>query len=116
MTTATPRAVVVGAGIVGTWHAVELVEAGFRVDHLEADAAPTGASVRNFGLVWVSGRRSGDELDAAQRARSRWEEIGAEVPGIGFRANGSLTVATNEAERAVMEQFAAQRRGGRAGH
>ena len=92
MTPGGPRAVVVGAGIVGTWHAVELVEAGFRVDHLEADAAPTGASVRNFGLVWISGRRTGPELDAARRARRRWEEIGAEVTGVGFRANGSLTV------------------------
>jgi FAD dependent oxidoreductase TIGR03364 len=100
------RAVVVGAGIVGTWHALELVGAGFDVDHLEADAGPTGASVRNFGLVWVSGRRSGDELHTAQRARRRWEEVGAEVPGIGFRANGSLTVATTDAERAVMVKYA----------
>jgi FAD dependent oxidoreductase TIGR03364 len=100
------RAVVVGAGILGTWHAVELVEAGFRVDHLEADAAPTGASVRNFGLVWVSGRRTGAELTAARRARRRWEEIGAQVLGVGFRANGSLTVATSEAERSVMVEYA----------
>ena len=106
MIPSTQRAVVVGGGIVGTWHTVELVDAGFTVEHLEAEAAPTGASVRNFGLVWVSGRRSGDELDAARRARRRWEEMGAEVPGIGFRANGSLTVATTEAERAVMEEFA----------
>jgi FAD dependent oxidoreductase TIGR03364 len=106
VSTAPPRAVVVGGGIVGTWHAVELVDAGFRVDHLEAEAGPTGASVRNFGLVWVSGRRSGEELDAAQRARKRWEEVGAEVPGVGFRANGSLTVATNPDERAVMDEFA----------
>ena len=106
MTPGGPRAVVVGAGIVGTWHAVELVEAGFRVEHLEADAAPTGASVRNFGLVWISGRRTGPELDAARRARRRWEEIGAEVPGVGFRANGSLTVATSDAERAVMVEYA----------
>ena len=106
MTPDAARAVVVGAGIVGTWHAVELVEAGFRVDHLEADAAPTGASVRNFGLVWVSGRRTGAELDAARRARCRWEEIGAEVPGVGFRANGSLTVATSDAERTVMVEYA----------
>ena len=49
----------VGAGIIGTWHALELLAAGFSVDHLDADAAPVGASVRNFGLVWVSGRRSG---------------------------------------------------------
>jgi len=106
VTAGAARAVVVGAGIIGTWHAVELVEAGFRVDHLEADAAPTGASVRNFGLVWVSGRRTGAELQAARRARRRWEEIGAEVPGVGFRANGSLTVATSEAERAVMVEYA----------
>ena len=97
---------VAGGGIVGTWHAFELVQAGFSVDHLEADAGPTGASVRNFGLVWVSGRRSGEELDVAQRARRRWEEVGTDVPGLGFRATGSLTVAANATERDVMEAFA----------
>src|SRR5271170_8329800 len=99
------RAVVAGGGILGTWHALELAEAGFSVDHLEAEAGPTGASVRNFGLVWVSGRRSGAELDVARRARRRWEEVGAVVPGIGFRPTGSLTVACTGAERAVMEAF-----------
>jgi FAD dependent oxidoreductase TIGR03364 len=101
------RAVVAGAGIIGTWHALELAEAGFSVDHLEADAGPTGASVRNFGLVWVSGRRSGAELDVARRARRRWEEVGASVPGIGFRPMSSLTVAGSGSARAVMEAFAA---------
>src|SRR5271156_4997615 len=97
------RAVVAGGGIIGTWHAFELAEAGFSVDHLEADAGPAGASGRNFGLVWVSGRGSGAELDVARRARRRWEEVGAAVPGIGFRATGSLTVACTGTERAVME-------------
>jgi FAD dependent oxidoreductase TIGR03364 len=97
---------VVGAGIVGTWHALELLDAGFAVEHLEADPAPVGASVRNFGLVWVSGRRSGHELDVARRARARWEEIGAQIPDVGFRASGSLTVALTAAERAVMKAFA----------
>ncbi len=100
------RAVVVGGGILGTWHALELAEAGFSVDHLEAEAGPTGASVRNFGLVWVSGRRSGAELDVARRARRRWGELGTEVPGIGFRPMTSLTVAGDAAARAVMEEFA----------
>ncbi len=103
----TGRAVVAGGGIIGTWHALELTEAGFEVDHLEAEAGPTGASVRNFGLVWVSGRRSGEELEVARRARRRWEEIAAAVPGIGFRATSSLTVATDAAARGVMETFAA---------
>ena len=96
-----------GGGVLGTWHALELCRAGFTVAHLEADAAPQGASVRNFGLVWVSGRRTGAELDAAQRSRQRWEEVGTDIPGIGFRPSGSLTLATTDGERKVMEEFAA---------
>jgi FAD dependent oxidoreductase TIGR03364 len=99
------RAVVAGGGVLGTWHAVELCRAGFAVQHLEADGAPTGASVRNFGLVWVSGRRTGAELDVALRARRRWEEMAALAPGIGFRTCGSITVACTEAERTVMAAF-----------
>ena len=76
------------------------------MDHLQADGGPAGMSVRNFGLVWVSGRRSGAELDVARRARRRWEEVGASVPGIGFRPMSSLTVAGNGSARAVMEAFA----------
>jgi FAD dependent oxidoreductase TIGR03364 len=100
------RAVVAGGGILGTWHALELCRAGYTVSHLEAEAAPQGASVRNFGLIWVSGRRSGAELDAARRSRRRWEELSADVPGLGFRPNGSLTVAGTDSERKVMEEFA----------
>jgi glycine/D-amino acid oxidase-like deaminating enzyme len=43
VTPTTPKAVVVGAGIIGTWHALELIDAGFAVDHLDADPAPVGA-------------------------------------------------------------------------
>jgi FAD dependent oxidoreductase TIGR03364 len=100
------RAVVVGGGVLGTWHALELCRAGFTVEHLEAEAAPAGASVRNFGLLWVSGRRSGAELEVARRSRRRWEEVAHHAPGLGFRASGSLTVAVNASERTVMEAFA----------
>ena len=48
------RAVIVGGGVLGTWHALELGRAGFAVTHIEAEAAPQGASVRNFGLIWVA--------------------------------------------------------------
>lgn len=100
------RGVVVGGGIVGTLHAWALRRAGWEVVHLEASHQPLGASVRNFGLIWSSGRRSGEELAAALRSRQLWEELAAEIPGIGFRPCGSLTVATNEAERTVMEAYA----------
>ncbi len=93
---------VVGAGILGTMHAWQAVAAGIEVVHLELDAAPRRASVRNFGLVWVSGRAPGPELAAARRARALWAELAAAVPATGFRPNGSLTVAVSDDELAVL--------------
>ncbi|WP_328915774.1 MULTISPECIES: TIGR03364 family FAD-dependent oxidoreductase [unclassified Streptomyces] len=97
------RVTVVGAGVLGTMHAWHAIERGHEVVHLEREREARGASVRNFGLVWVGGRAAGAELDTALRARELWEEIGARVPGVGFRANGSLTVVRTAAEQAVAQ-------------
>jgi FAD dependent oxidoreductase TIGR03364 len=102
------RVVIVGGGVIGTMHALEACRRGWEVVHLEADAGPRRASVRNFGLVWVSGRAAGHELELALRARARWEAIADDCPGIGFRADGSLTVATHPAELALMNEAATQ--------
>ncbi|GAA0961028.1 TIGR03364 family FAD-dependent oxidoreductase [Kribbella koreensis] len=69
---------------------------------IEREREGRGASVRNFGLVWVSGRAVGAELEAALRARELWER----VPGIGFRPAGSLTVCRTEDELAVAKEAA----------
>lgn len=95
------RAVVVGGGIIGTMHALLAVDAGHEVLHIERDSRPLSASVRNFGLIWVSGRAAGPELAIALRARELWEEIGSRAE-IGFRAQGSLTIAQSTAELEVM--------------
>ncbi|MEU3740276.1 TIGR03364 family FAD-dependent oxidoreductase [Streptomyces sp. NPDC032198] len=97
------RVIVVGAGVVGTMHAWHAVERGHEVVQIERESEARGASLRNFGQIWVSGRAGGEELDTALRARELWEEIGARVEGIGFRANGSLTLVRNEREHAVAE-------------
>ncbi|MFF3559050.1 TIGR03364 family FAD-dependent oxidoreductase [Streptomyces sp. NPDC002574] len=101
------RVLIVGAGALGTLHAWHAVDRGHEVVHLERETEARGASVRNFGLVWVGGRASGAELETAQRARELWQRIGGLVPGVGFRANGSLTVVRTEAERAVADQVLA---------
>jgi len=98
--------VIVGGGVLGTMHAVMARRRGFSVVHLEREPEARGASVRNFGLVWVSGRRAGPELALALRARELWEEIAASAPGTGFRAAGSLTLATREAELRVLGEAA----------
>jgi len=97
------RVIVVGAGVVGTLHAWHAVERGHEVVQIEREAEARGASLRNFGQIWVSGRAGGEELETALRARELWEAIGARVPGLGFRACGSLTPVGNPRERAVAE-------------
>lgn len=108
------RVVVVGGGILGTLHAYLAVAGGAEVVHLERDPVPAGASVRNFGLIWVSGRAPGREFELALRARHLWEVIAQDVPGIRFRANGSFTLLADDdevevARRATQRPDAARR-------
>lgn len=102
------RTVVVGAGVLGTVHALFALMRGAEVVHLERDLAPHGATVRNFGLIWVSGRASGAELKLALRSRELWQEIGERVPGVGFRANGSLSLVNTDAEMQVAKRALAR--------
>jgi glycine/D-amino acid oxidase-like deaminating enzyme len=100
------RVVIVGGGVLCIMHAVQARKRGLDVVHLEREPGPRGASVRNFGLVWVGGRAAGPELSLAQRARTLWEELGALVPGVGFRPHGSLTLASDEAELSLLKEAA----------
>ena len=102
------RVVIVGGGVLGTMHAMEACQRGWDVVHLEADLHPRRASARNFGLVWVSGRASGPELDLALRSRVLWQQLASSTPEIGFRSDGSLTIATNDDELALMDELASQ--------
>lgn len=98
---------VVGGGVLGTMHAWFALQRGHHVVQVERDPEARSASVRNFGLVWVCGRRDGDELASALRARELWGAIGDRVAGLGFRPHGSLTVALDEVELGVMAEYAA---------
>ncbi|GAB4584571.1 TIGR03364 family FAD-dependent oxidoreductase [Nocardia sp. IFM 10818] len=100
------RLVIIGGGILGTAHALAAIGRGHDVVHLEREVEARGATVRNFGLVWVSGR-SANELDITLKSRQLWEEIGGKVPGVGFRPAGSITLVRTEAELAVAEAAAA---------
>jgi FAD dependent oxidoreductase TIGR03364 len=102
------KVVVVGGGVIGTMHAYLALQCGAEVIHLEREPGARGASIRNFGLIWVSGRRPGDELGLALRSRQLWEEVSREIPDVGFRANGSLTIVQHDAELRVLEQVVAR--------
>ncbi|MEV6834236.1 TIGR03364 family FAD-dependent oxidoreductase [Streptomyces sp. NPDC051133] len=110
------KVTVVGAGVVGTMHAWHAVQRGHQVVQIEREAEARGASLRNFGQIWVSGRAGGEELETALRARELWEGIGARVPALGFRANGSLTPVRGPLELAVAEAAVARPDAGARGY
>jgi FAD dependent oxidoreductase TIGR03364 len=100
------RVVVVGGGVLGSMHALWAHDLGHEVMHLEREPEARGASVRNFGLVWVGGRSSNRELRLAQTARDLWTMVADAVPGVGLRAVGSLTLAQTDDELLVMKEAA----------
>jgi FAD dependent oxidoreductase TIGR03364 len=100
--------VIVGGGVLGCMHAYFALGRGDEVVQLERDLDARGASVRNFGLIWVSGRSPGAELAFALRSRELWGALAGGLPELGFRANGSLTLVTEEAELHVLEQVVAR--------
>ena len=80
------RVIVVGGGVLGAMHALWAHDLGHEVVHLEREAAARGASVRNFGLVWVGGRATGRELQLAQLARDLWSQVADQIPAVGLAA------------------------------
>jgi len=96
---------VVGAGIVGLAHAVEAVERGLSVAVVEQDAQASGASIRNFGHVFVSAQ-AGEALDFALEARERWRRLAA-LAGFRVVEAGTVLVARWPEELEVIEEFVA---------
>lgn len=105
--------VVVGAGILGTSHALQAARLGKRVALLEKDNRPEGATVRNFGQVVPSGL-SGRWYEYGLRSVEIYKEIQKEFD-LTVRAQGSVYVASDAEEwdspggsRFVQEQRSAQ--------
>jgi FAD dependent oxidoreductase TIGR03364 len=97
---------VVGAGIMGLAHAYAAARRGYRVVVFERGQRATGASIRNFGMLWPIGQRAGETLETALRSREIWLEV-LEEAKLPYRCDGSLHVTYREDEAAVAEEFAA---------
>ncbi|MEJ8843671.1 TIGR03364 family FAD-dependent oxidoreductase [Lacibacter sp. H375] len=98
------KAIVIGAGIVGLAMARALAKKGFAVKVFERNSFATGASIRNFGMIWPIGQPDGELYERALRSKSIWQEISDAGP---FWSDpvGSLHVAHNPLEWIVLQEL-----------
>lgn len=101
---------VVGAGIIGLATALAAAKRGLRVVVVDRDAQANGASIRNFGLVVVSGQSPGQSRSRAARTREIWLDIAGQT-GIEVLHRGKLVIAQRPEAMAVLEAYAATKDG-----
>jgi FAD dependent oxidoreductase TIGR03364 len=95
---------VVGAGIVGLSCALAAAKRGLRVIVIERNARARGASVRNFGLITITGQDRGTVWQRARRSREVWLEA-AEGAGIPIVHQGLWLIARRPESAALLEAF-----------
>jgi FAD dependent oxidoreductase TIGR03364 len=96
---------IVGAGILGLAHAYAAASRGLEVVVFERSPRASGASVRNFGMIWPIGQPHGRMLQLALRSRARWVEV-LEQAKLPYWPEGSLHVVYRDDEAAVAHEFA----------
>jgi FAD dependent oxidoreductase TIGR03364 len=96
---------IIGRGILGLAHALAAARQGLRTAVIDREVRAVGASVRNFGLVTVTGQQAGLTWRRARRSRDLWIEIAGQA-GITIHHRGLLLVARRREALAVIEEFA----------
>jgi len=103
MKTNTYDLIIVGGGILGTFHAYHALQMGLRVLQLEKDNFPVGSTVRNFGQVVPSGM-AGEWFDYGVRGLEIYQSIQKEMD-ISVRNNGSIYIASDSDEVQVLHEL-----------
>ena len=97
-------AIVIGAGIVGLAITRSLAEKGYKVSVFERHDKATGASVRNFGMVWPIGQPSGHLYERALRSKSIWKKV-CDDAGLWYNEVGSLHLAYTDLEWQILNEL-----------
>lgn len=95
--------IVVGGGILGTFHAYHALKLNLKVALVERNHEPTGASVRNFGQVVPSGMDNKWQT-MGRRSLEIYKDIQSKID-ISVRANGSIYLASNEEEQQLIHEL-----------
>src|SRR5262249_35590425 len=105
LVTSASRVAIVGGGMLGLAHAYIAASRGHSVTLFERGLRATGASIRNFGMIWPIGQPAGAIHALALRSREIWLELLNEG-GLPYCNTGSLHIALREDEAEVLREFA----------
>ncbi len=97
--------IVTGAGVLGSFHAYHACRKGLHVLLLEKDNRPSEATVRNFGQVVPSGMKQGQWQEYGRRSLEIYGGIQQQFD-ISVRNNGTVYIASDEAELALIRELA----------
>jgi FAD dependent oxidoreductase TIGR03364 len=100
--------IVVGAGVLGAFHAYFAARKGYRTLLFERNAFPNDASTRNFGMALRTIVATGGEWAAYAEASARiYRELQQKLD-LGIAVSGSLYLASTDLENCVLQEFADQ--------
>ncbi len=95
--------IIVGGGVLGTFHAYHALQRGLSVCLLEQDKAPQGTTTRNFGQVVPSGMDTKWQNYGRESLRI-YKEI-QEQFDITIRTNGTVYLASDPEEMQLIEEL-----------
>ena len=102
--------VVLGGGVIGVMTAWHLAERGLKVVVCEKGRVAGEQSSRNWGWIRQQGRDFA-ELPIMMESRRLWQEMAAEMPGMGFQSHGVMYLARSHEEMFGFEQWMMTARG-----
>lgn len=97
--------IIIGAGVLGSFHAYHAAQMGLKVLLLEKDSQPMEATVRNFGMVIPSGMSQGKWQDYGRRSLEIYDDIQSRFD-ITIRKHGSMYLASDTFEMTLLEELA----------
>jgi FAD dependent oxidoreductase TIGR03364 len=96
--------IIVGAGVLGSFHAYHACKKGLKVLLVEKDPSPREATIRNFGMVIPSGMSRGKWQAYGRRSTEIYLDLQSKFD-ISVQQPGSVYIASDDAESILLQEL-----------